>query len=119
VADPYEALIRMSPTRLTPFRIARALLLASVALGAAACADDPSPGASLRASAGNEPGSAAAALLRGARGARDSGDLANAVMLYKNAYELAPGRADIAAETNMIIISSNRPTTTMTMMGKA
>ena len=88
----------MSPTRMTPFRFARALLLASVALSAAACADDPSPGASLRASAGNEPGSAAAALLRGARGARDSGDLANAVMLYKNAYELAPGRADIAAE---------------------
>jgi Flp pilus assembly protein TadD len=88
----------MSPTRLPPFRFARALLLASVALSAAACAEDPSPGASLRASAGKEQGAVADALLRSARGARDSGDLSNAVMLYKNAYDVAPGRADVGAE---------------------
>ncbi len=88
----------MSPIRSTPFRFARALLLASVALSAAACADDPRASSSLRAVTGNEAGATANALLRSARGARDSGDLPNAVMLYKNAYDLASGRADIAAE---------------------
>ncbi|MFN4284005.1 MAG: tetratricopeptide repeat protein, partial [Alphaproteobacteria bacterium] len=53
---------------------------------------------SLRAAAGDAPGAAANALLRSARGARDAGDLPNAVMLYKNAYDLAPGRGDIAGE---------------------
>lgn len=88
----------MSLTRPTQFRFARALLLAGVALSVAACADDKSPWGSLRAAAGNEQGAGANILLRTARSARDSGDLSNAVTLYKNAYELAPGRADIAAE---------------------
>jgi Flp pilus assembly protein TadD len=97
LTDPHEA-FAMSPIRSTLPRFTPALLLAGVALTFAACADDGGPRSSLRAVTGNEQGAAANALLRSARGARDSSDMPNAVMLYKNAYDLAPGRADIAVE---------------------
>lgn len=88
----------MLPTRFRSLPLFRAALLAGAAFTLAACADDSLFGGSLRGAAGNEQSMIATSLARSAKASRDSGDLSNAVGLYKNAYELAPGRADIAAE---------------------
>ncbi|HEY4135597.1 MAG TPA: tetratricopeptide repeat protein [Alphaproteobacteria bacterium] len=88
----------MSPNRLISLRFLRALLLASAALGVAACSSDLSLGSLQSSASGKDQKATADAMLRSAQGARDAGDLANAATLYKTAYDMAPGRTDILVE---------------------
>jgi Flp pilus assembly protein TadD len=91
-------------------RVMRAMLLATVAAGLAACSTDshlePSASAAVRAGAeatGEAPGSPASTLLRVARSTRDHGDYASAVTVYKRVHELSPMRADILVELGQVL----------------